>query len=98
MTTKNRPSLRKCINEHCKCCIYDPEAAGTWRQQVTLCTVTGCPLYPARPITKVSIPESVLDYYDVTEEERALYGRSRPLDECLTAGNPTSPGLPIKAA
>ena len=78
MTLFERPSLRKCINEHCKTCIYDPKAAGTWRQQVTLCTVTGCPLYLARPTTKAPIPESVLDYHQVTGKERARYARSRP--------------------
>jgi len=46
-------SLRKAIDEHCKGCIYDPlSGLGGWREQVTLCTVTTCPLYPVRPIHK----------------------------------------------
>jgi len=98
MTIKKRPSLRKCINDHCKCCIYDPDAAGTWRQQVTLCSVTLCPLYPARPKTKASIPDSVLDYYDLMEHKRALYGRSRPRDGHFKERNPANLGPPIKAA
>ena len=87
MTIKNRPSLRKCIDEHCRCCVYDSQAAGTWRQQVSLCSVTGCALYPVRPITKVPIPESVLDYYLVTGPERAQYGCSRPLEDTIAKDN-----------
>jgi hypothetical protein len=78
MTIDKRPSLRKCIDEHCKCCIYDPQAAGTWRQQVTLCSVTGCALYPVRPITKAPIPGAVFEYYGLNSQERALYACSRP--------------------
>ncbi len=77
MTVKKSRSLRKHINDHCKTCIYDYSAAGTWRQQVTLCTVKNCALYPVRPVTKVPIPESVLDYYQVIGTERAFYGCSR---------------------
>jgi len=86
MTIEKRPSLRKCINEHCKCCIYDPEAAGAWRQQVTLCSVTGCPLYPVRPTSKSPIAESVFDHYLVTGAERALYAPSRPQEERFDDG------------
>lgn len=39
--------------------------AGTWLQQVTLCSSPNCPLYPVRPQTKSQIPESVLRYYQV---------------------------------
>jgi len=46
-----RVSLRKAINEKCKDCIFDPLAGGKWKQQVTLCTVTSCPLYTVRPVT-----------------------------------------------
>ena len=46
-------SLRKAINDKCKECIYDPlSGLGNWRQQVTGCTSTDCPLYPVRPISK----------------------------------------------
>jgi hypothetical protein len=87
MTIDKRPSLRKCINDHCKCCIYDPDAAGTWRQQVTLCSVTLCPLYPARPTTKAPIPESALNYYDVTGAERAQYACSVRQERRVGEGN-----------
>ena len=73
MTTK--PKLRDSINGKCESCIYDPEAAGTWRQQVTLCSVTSCPLFLVRPVTKAPIPEPVLDYYQVKGSERAIYRR-----------------------
>ena len=46
-----RVSLRKAINDKCKDCIYDNLDVGTWRQQVEACTVNGCPLYPARPVS-----------------------------------------------
>ena len=84
--TKN-PSLRKCVNDNCRPCIYDPQAAGTWRQQVTLCAVKNCALYPVRPMTKAPIPESVLDYYRVIRAERALYRLSRPLEGAFTEHN-----------
>ena len=74
----NRQSLRRSIDEKCKECIYDQETAGTWRQQVSLCSVTGCALYRVRPRSQSPIPESVLDYYHVSGEERALYARPRP--------------------
>jgi hypothetical protein len=57
-------SLRKPINLHCKSCIYDAKAMGTWKQQVTLCSVWRCPLFDVRPTTD-QLPESVLKYYGV---------------------------------
>ena len=43
-------SLRKAINDKCRQCIYDPKAGmGTWRQQVSACSVYVCPLWPHRP-------------------------------------------------
>jgi len=79
------PDLRKCVDDHCPLCIYNPEVARTWRQQVTLCPVTDCPLHPVRPITKAQISESVLDYYEIKGGERAFYRRSRHLDALLSA-------------
>ena len=60
-------SLRTAINEHCRSCIYDNLAAGTWRQQGTLCSVPTCALFKVRPKTTHPIPESVLSYYRVKE-------------------------------
>ena len=87
MKIEKRPSLRKCINDNCKTCIYDPKAAGTWLQQVSICTVTSCALYPVRPTTNAPIPDSVLDYYLVTDVERARYARSRHLEGPLSEHN-----------
>ena len=58
-------SLRKRINQNCKDCIYDPYAAGTWRQQVTLCSVKTCEFHDVRPKTSYPIPNSVLTFYGI---------------------------------
>ena len=58
-------SLRKRIDHYCKSCVYDSSAAGTWRQQVSLCAVTSCPLHDVRPKTTRTIPDSVLTYYGI---------------------------------
>jgi hypothetical protein len=58
------------INQNCKDCIYDPLAAGTWRQQVTLCSVGSCAFFALRPTTKRPIPECVLNYYRLPEGKR----------------------------
>jgi hypothetical protein len=57
-------SLRKAINAHCKSCIYDETAMGTWKQQVALCSVGCCELFEVRPTTD-RIPDSVLTYYGI---------------------------------
>ena len=61
-------SLRNAINQHCKNCIHDEIAAGTWRQQVTLCSVFLCHLHDVRPKAKGSIPLSVLRWYGLENE------------------------------
>ena len=75
--SEKKNSLRQAINDNCRTCIYDPAAAGTWRQQTTLCSVTSCDLHPVRPITKSPIPESTLDYYSITGLERDRYRLKR---------------------
>ena len=80
MSIRRPLSLRRAIDAHCRDCTYDPEAAGTWRQQATLCTVLGCARHLCRPVTKAAIPESVLDYYQAEGAERAFFGLSRPLE------------------
>ena len=62
-------SLRKRIDQHCKSCIYDSLAPGTWRQQVTLCSVKSCAFHDVRPKTGYPIPESVLSYYEVENDQ-----------------------------
>ena len=98
MTVKNRLSLRKCINDNCKSCIYDSAAAGTWLQQVTLCSVTSCALYPVRPVTKAPIPECVLQYYGVTDSEIAVCGSLRPREGRFNEQDATDPCPTIRAA
>ena len=74
MKIEKRPSLRKCVSDNCKTCIYDPKSTGTWRQQVTLCSVHKCELWDVRPTTD-TIPESVIDYYGDIESMKI--GRRR---------------------
>ena len=67
-------SLRNAHNRKCRSCIYDCKASGSWKAQITLCSVWRCPLWVKRPTTK-SIPDSVLKYYGIApgglEEELA---------------------------
>ena len=54
-------SLRKAVDSNCKQCIYDNLAPGTWRQQVTLCTVIKCPLWDVRPrAVTLALPDTTL--------------------------------------
>lgn len=48
----NPKSKRAAIDAYCRGCIYDRHNPGNWRQQVTACTFTECPLYPHRPVSK----------------------------------------------
>lgn len=48
-------SLKKCVENMCKSCSYDPTQAGSWRHQVENCTVKSCALWEVRPITMESI-------------------------------------------
>ena len=46
-----RPLTRgEAIAAKCRDCLYDDKAAGTWRQQVTACHLTDCPLWRFRPL------------------------------------------------
>ena len=80
MTIKKRASLRKRIDENCKSCVYDRQLPGSWRQQVTLCTVASCALFTVRPKTKAPLPKSVLAYYGITSPEIDVIDSSRPLE------------------
>lgn len=44
-------SLKKCIEQKCKDCTYDPCAPGSWRSQTESCHVKACALWEVRPIT-----------------------------------------------
>ena len=56
-------SLRRAVNHMCRECIYDQNASGGWRQQVTICTSFDCPLYKVRPRSPDPIPERLLADY-----------------------------------
>ena len=61
-------SLRKAENAKCRDCTYDPCARGTWLQQVSLCSVLRCPLWPVRPVTRSPIPEATLAYCGLAKD------------------------------
>ena len=58
-------SLRKRTDENCRDCIYDSLAPGTWRQQVSLCTIKTCPFWDIRAKPTSPIPESTLRWHGV---------------------------------
>ena len=94
MIPEKKISLRKAINENCKNCIYDNQAAGTWLQQVTLCLVTSCSIYPVRPVTKSAIPESVLNCYSLAGSERDRYALKNTLEGPFTEHKSNGQYLP----
>ena len=59
--------LRKAINGKCRDCNYDDLAAGTYLQQITLCSSPDCPLYEVRPQTKAKLPDNILTYYGIAK-------------------------------
>lgn len=55
-------SRTKAINEKCRDCIYDPKAAGTWREQVQSCqSEKTCALWPYRPISVATLNQNRKD-------------------------------------
>lgn len=57
----NAPKTRgQAITAKCRDCTYHPANGGTWREQVTLCTVTGCPLWHYRPLA-ANAPQFLVD-------------------------------------
>ena len=89
MNAKKAHSLRRCINEKCKECIFDPHGeTGTWRQQVTLCTSWNCPLYPVRPLAD-AVPEFYLKKVRCNPEK--MDARSRAL---IVTSESSQEGLP----
>jgi len=49
-------SRAEAIATKCRQCIYDPIAAGTWREQVATCGCPDCPLWSYRPLPRNSPP------------------------------------------
>ncbi len=44
------PTRGEAIAAKCRDCLYDDKALGTWRQQVSACHLTDCPLWRVRPL------------------------------------------------
>ena len=38
------------IAAYCKACIHDAAASGNWKEQVSVCPATDCPLWQFRPV------------------------------------------------
>ena len=58
-------SLRKRIDQNCKECIYDQSCSGTWRQQVSLCTIKSYQFWNIRAKPTSPIPDSTLSWHGV---------------------------------
>lgn len=56
-----KPGIRARVNAHCVSCIYDSLVEGSWRQQVSLCTVTSCPIWDIRANTRANSCTSKVD-------------------------------------
>ena len=47
---------QQAIDAHCKSCIYDEYAEGTWRMKVEQCELTACALHSYRPKSRSNVP------------------------------------------
>ena len=88
-------SPRQRIALHCKGCGADPAAPGSWRQQIGLCPVSNCALWPLRPVPTKQRPVTaeLLREYQVAEDDPAaadLRGRGLLQETAPTLA--TSPG------
>lgn len=54
------PSLRQAIDAHCRACIFDPAAPGTWREQVADCASPNCRLFDVRPVPSQCVKRGVI--------------------------------------
>jgi len=74
MTKNTKLSPRQRIALHCKSCGADPAAPGSWRQQIGLCPVTSCELWPIRPLPTRQRPVTaeLLAEYHVAPDEPAV--------------------------
>ena len=54
-----KAGLRGKVNAMCISCIYDEVGGkGTWKQQVSACTVESCPLWEVRPQSEAPFDEN----------------------------------------
>ena len=79
------PTRGEAIAAKCRDCLYDDKASGTWRQQVSACHLTDCPLWRVRPLAG-GVPDCIRardasrlpdDWRDLSHEEavRIVAGR-----------------------
>ena len=70
-------SLRNAINQKCKDCIYDPEVEGGWKQQVSLCELSDCPLWEYRPHPRTSAQSPKMTasqcHFEVISNEQGVW-------------------------
>lgn len=71
------PTRGEAIAAKCRDCLYDDRASGTWRQQVSACHLTDCPLWRVRPLAG-GVPDCIrardasrlpADWRDLSHEE-----------------------------
>ena len=66
-------SLRKSIDAYCKGCAYDSEDKGSWRQQVSACTMKDCELFDVRPVGSKNgttyLTKELLSHWQIDPEE-----------------------------
>lgn len=69
------------IAAYCRQCIHDPQAFGTWREQVAVCPCTTCPLWQFRPLQdtrsapdwiKMHDPDDLPDGFPGVDQEGAV--------------------------
>ena len=80
-------SRKAAIDQHCRSCIYDPSAPGTWQVAGIVladAAVNDCELYPFRPTGYGTIPSSVLAYFGA--EDRSLRSRAEIRQEYTNIG------------
>lgn len=70
-TSNNASSRKKAIEDHCKKCIFDNAAQGTWREQVFNCTSLSCSLWPFRPTPYRLIASSRTQLRDPVSQQKA---------------------------
>ena len=90
-------SPRQRIALHCRGCGSDPAAPGSWRQQVGLCPVSKCELWPLRPLPTRLRPvtaELLAEYHAEPDDPAVADLRARGL---LQESPPTPEGAPREA-
>jgi hypothetical protein len=47
-----KKTYKECLEAKCKDCNYDPDSAGTFREQTAACENGGCPNHERRPVPR----------------------------------------------